>query len=72
MWPGGLAAHENGSLHVVFGCHAHRLDAELHVLTTRRLPRDKPYNSFVVLPDGSLATKDFGGVLPGNDPMEHV
>src|SRR5689334_3418137 len=27
MWPGGMAAHANGSLHVVFGAHAHRLDA---------------------------------------------
>ena len=24
-WPGGLAAHANGSLYVVFGNHAHRL-----------------------------------------------
>ena len=26
-----------------------------------QLPRDKPYNSFVPLPDGHLVTKDFGG-----------
>ena len=24
-WPGGIAAHANGSLYVVFGNHAHRL-----------------------------------------------
>ncbi len=28
-------------------------------------PACRPYNSFVVLPDGNLATKDFGGTLPG-------
>lgn len=71
-WPGGLAAHASGSLYVVFGAHAHRLDADLNVIATRRLPRDKPYNSFVILPDGCLATKDFGGVLPGQDPDRHV
>jgi hypothetical protein len=70
-WPGGLAAHANGSLHVVFGNHAHRLSPELEVIATTRLPRELPYNSFVVLPDGSLVTKDFGGVLPGHDPTAH-
>ncbi|HEY5014371.1 MAG TPA: hypothetical protein VIK61_16935, partial [Acidimicrobiia bacterium] len=67
-WPGGLAAHANGDLHVVFGNHAHRLAADLTVLASRALPRRLPYNSFVVVPDGHLVTKDFGGVLPGQDP----
>ena len=67
-WPGGLAAHTNGSLYVVFGNHAHRLSADLRVLASRELPRRAPYNSFVILPDGHLVTKDFGGVLPGHDP----
>lgn len=68
MWPGGLAAHANGSLHVVFGNHAHRLDADLRVVTACELPRVRPYNSFMVLPDGHLVTKDFGGRLPSDDP----
>jgi hypothetical protein len=71
-WPGGIAAHANGSLHVVFGNHAHRLDADLAVLASRELPRRLPYNSFVILPDGHLVTKDFGGVLPGHDPAAHT
>ncbi len=71
-WPGGIAAHANGSLYVVFGNHAHCLDAELNVIASRALPRHKPYNSFVILPDGTLATKDFGGVLPGADSATHV
>jgi len=65
VWPGGLGAHENGSLYVVFGNHAHRLDADLQVVASRRLPRQRPYNSFVPLPDGHLVTKDFGGSRPG-------
>ena len=71
-WPGGLAAHADGSLYVVFGAHAHRLDTDLRVIASAPLPRPKPYNSFVVLSDGHLVTKDFGGVLPGHDPAAHV
>jgi hypothetical protein len=63
-WPGGIAAHANGSLYVVFGRHAHRLGPDTTVLASRRLPRNRPYNSFVVLPDGHLVTKDFGGPTP--------
>ncbi len=66
-WPGGLAAHANGSLYVVFGRYAHRLDADLSLVASRELPRDRPYNSFVILSDGSLATKDFGGARPGDN-----
>lgn len=64
-WPGGLAAHADGSLYVVFGCHAHRLSADLAVLASTTLPRRRAYNSFVVLPDGHLVMKDF----PRNDRM---
>jgi hypothetical protein len=71
-WPGGIAAHANGSLYVVFGNHAHRLGPDLEVLASRTLPRRLPYNSFVILPDGHLVTKDFGGVLPGHDPAAHT
>jgi hypothetical protein len=74
-WPGGVAAHANGSLYVVFGRHAHRLGPDTVPVASRRLPRERPYNSFVVLPDGCLVTKDFGGTLPGGgaapfDPTE--
>jgi hypothetical protein len=65
VWPGGMAAHANGSLYVVFGNHAHRLDPDLQVVATRTLPRLLPYNSFVLLPDGHLVTKDFAGSRPG-------
>ena len=65
MWPGGMAAHANGSLYVVFGNHAHRLSTDLSVIASVELPRVRPYNSFVILPTGHIATKDFSGPLPG-------
>ena len=64
-WPGSLAAHANGSLYVVFGNHAHRLDPDLSVVATATLPRLRPYNGFVIMPDGCLVTKDFAGSRPG-------
>jgi hypothetical protein len=64
-WPGSVAAHANGSLYVVFGNHAHRLGPDLSVMATATLPRNRPYNGFVVMPDGHLVTKDFAGSRPG-------
>ena len=58
FWPGGIAAHRNGSLYVAFGCWAHRLSPELEVLASHRLPVERPYNSFVVLDGGELVMKD--------------
>ena len=69
-WPGGIAVHPNGDVYVVFGNHAHRLNRSLQVVASRELPRVRPYNSFVVLPDGHLVTKDFGGSRPGNEMAE--
>jgi hypothetical protein len=64
MWPGSLAAHGDGSLHVVIGNHAHRLGPDLEVLASVELPHPRPYNGFEVLPDGMLVTKDFAGSRP--------
>ncbi len=62
FWPGGLLAHADGSLYVTFGCHCHRLDADtLQPITSRRLPRERPYNSLLSLPGGQLVMKDIGG-----------
>jgi hypothetical protein len=58
FWPGGIAAHANGSLHVVHGRFCHQLSPELRVLASRELPAPRHYNSFVVLGDGTLAMKD--------------
>lgn len=58
FWPGGLAAHGDGSLHVVHGRFCHRLSPALEVLASRELPQPLPYNSFVALCDGTLAMKE--------------
>ncbi|MGZ8665637.1 MAG: hypothetical protein ACXWZM_00845 [Solirubrobacterales bacterium] len=57
-WPGGIAAHRDGDLHMVFGRWAHRLSPALEVLASHRLPVGRPHNSFVVLDGGELVTKD--------------
>jgi hypothetical protein len=57
-WPGGMAAHANGDLHMVFGSWAHRLTPDLEVLASHRLPVSRPHNSFVVLDGGELVMKD--------------
>jgi hypothetical protein len=61
FWPGGVAAHANGSLYVTYGRWCHRLGPDCSVLAARELPRERPYNSAVVLPDGHLVMKDIGG-----------
>lgn len=57
-WPGGIAAHACGDVHMVFGRWAHRLSSDLEVLASHRLPVPRPHNSFVVLDGGELVTKD--------------
>jgi hypothetical protein len=58
FWPGGLAAHACGDLHMVFGRWVHRLSPGLDVLASHRLPVERPHNSFVVLDGGELVMKD--------------
>lgn len=57
-WPGGIAAHANGDIHMVLGRWAHRLTPDLEVLASHRLPVPRPHNSFVTLAGGELVTKD--------------
>ncbi len=64
-WPGSLAVHANGSVYAVFGNHAHRLAPDLSPIASAALGRGRPYNGFVLLPDGHLVTKDFAGARPG-------
>jgi hypothetical protein len=65
FWPGGMAAHADGALIVVYGRWAHRLDPDLSVVASRELPVDRAYNSFVLLADGTVVTKDLSR---GPDP----
>ncbi len=64
-WPGGIAAHANGSLYVTAGRWCHRLDVDCRPLASRQLPQERPYNSLVVLPDGVLVMKDI--IRDGSD-----
>jgi hypothetical protein len=69
-WPGGIAAHRNGSLYVTCGRWCHRLAPDCSLLASRELPRERPYNSLLVLPDGSLVMKDL--IRDGSAPSRLV
>ncbi|WP_422016187.1 YncE family protein [Roseateles sp.] len=64
MWPGGMAIHRNGDLYVVYGRHAHRLTRDCRPLASLQLPMDQPYNSFVVLDNGLIVTKNLSAGTP--------
>ena len=66
FWPGGLAVLDDDSLLVVQGRWAHRLSSDLLLLRSRDLPVNAPHNSFVLLADGTVATKDIQ--RPGGPP----
>jgi hypothetical protein len=57
-WPGGALAHANGDLYMTQGRWCHRLSPELELVASCELPRDRPYNSLLALPDGRLVMKD--------------
>ncbi|RIK08727.1 MAG: hypothetical protein DCC49_08575 [Acidobacteria bacterium] len=70
FWPGGVLIHQNGDIYVTCGRWCHRLDPECHVVTSVELPRERPYNSLLALPDGSLIMKD--QVRDGSGPSRLV
>ena len=57
-WPGGIAVHCNGDLYVVYGRYVHRLNRSCELLASFQLAINRPYNSFVLLDNGLLVTKD--------------
>src|SRR5262249_39974810 len=57
-WPGGIAAHACGDLHMVFGRWPPRLSPDLEALAPPRLPVPRPHNPFVALDGGELVPKD--------------
>ena len=72
MWPGGMAVHINGNLYVVYGRYAHKLDRQCNLLSTYLLPLNEPYNSFVVLDNGLIVTKNLSATGSKNAPKEEV
>lgn len=66
VWCGAVAVHANGDVYTVNGSYVHRLSPDCAVVTERRLPVDWAHNGFLILPDGSLVTKDLR--LEANGP----
>lgn len=58
MWPGGMAVHRSGDVYVVYGRYAHRLDRACQLRASLQLPIEQPYNSFVILDNGCIVTKN--------------
>jgi len=63
MWPGGMAIHRNGDIYVVYGRYAHRLDRHCQPKQSLQLPINQPYNSFVVLDNGLIVTKNLSDTV---------
>jgi hypothetical protein len=63
MWPGGMALHRNGDLFVVYGRYLHRLSRQCEPLASLQLPVNAPYNSFVVLDNGLIVTKNLSDTV---------
>ena len=64
MWPGGMAVHRNSDLYVVYGRFAHRLNSDCDLLASLKLPVNEAYNSFVVLDNGLIVTKNLSESTP--------
>ncbi len=64
MWPGGMALHRNGDIYVVYGRYLHRLDRSCQPKGQLKLPLDEPYNSFVILDNGLIVTKNLSEKTP--------
>ncbi len=64
MWPGGMALHCNGGLYVVYGRYLHRLDRDCQPLAMLKLPVNEAYNSFVILDNGLIVTKNLSETTP--------
>ena len=63
MWPGGMAVHRNGDLFVVYGRYLHWLSRQCEPLASLQLPVNAPYNSFVVLDNGLIVTKNLSDTV---------
>ena len=50
----------------------HQLNSNLEVINSLELPRNRPYNSFVILDSGEIALKDFGGARPGQPSSDRA
>ena len=63
MWPGGMAIHRNGDIYVVYGRYAHRMDRACGLKASFALPLNLAYNSFVILDNGRIVTKNLSDTI---------
>jgi hypothetical protein len=62
-YPGGVGAHADGFIYVIYGYRLARLDPATGevlatvILPTGQAPRDTTYNGFIVMPDGMIVAK---------------
>jgi hypothetical protein len=59
-----MALHRNGLIYVVYGRYLHRLSRQCALQGSVRLPVDAAYNSFVLLDNGLLVTKNLSDSAP--------
>lgn len=71
MWPGGVAVLRSGALLVVYGRYMHRLNRDCEVLGKMQLPMSQPYNSFVVLDNGLVVTKNLSDQVAARLTVVH-
>ena len=71
MWPGGMAVLSNSHVLVVYGRHAHLLNRQCELMTSKQLPLNEPYNSFVVLANGLVVTKNISDKTPARLSVFH-
>jgi hypothetical protein len=66
MWPGGMALHRNGLICMsCMGVTCTGSAAPARCRASLRLPEDAPYNSFVILDNGLLVTKNLSDTDAG-------
>mgnify|MGYP000025788496 FL=1 len=71
MWPGGMAVLGNGHVLVLYGRYAHLLNRQCELLRSKQLPINEPYNSFVVLANGLVVTKNISPTTPARLSVLH-
>jgi hypothetical protein len=71
MWPGGLAVLRNGDVYVVYGRYLHRLNRDCEPVAQMQLPLNLPYNSFVVLDNGLIVTKNLSDTVAARLTVVH-
>ena len=57
-WCGGVVVHQNGFLYLNNGNFCYKLDPDCNVISSKQLPQNSAYNSFLIMSDGCLVMKN--------------